>query len=235
MRLLDGAAMNRRHLAVLSLEITPLDRPARIGVSSQLSNRQDSDETNGAGRNPGEDPRRGRAFDRRVLVPQLQRHETDLGDGGEVTLGYRCVRSGMTLACAYRHEVESDHPVMGRIREPRPPARFSKTESAIQGPAPTLGEQTDAVLAEMGRNAEEIEKLRADGVVEVNPLLPENTWDYFCLDNVLYHGKILTMIWDKTGEKYGKGKGLTVLADGKQIAHSETLSRVRGDLDSVAD
>ena len=100
-----------RHLAVLSLEITPLDRPARIGVSSQLSNRQDSDETNGAGRNPGEDPRRGRAFDRRVLVPQLQRHETDLGDGGEVTLGYRCVRSGMTLACAYRHEVESDHPV----------------------------------------------------------------------------------------------------------------------------
>ena len=62
--------------------------------------------------------------------------------------------------------VESNHPVMGRIREPRPPARFSKTQSAIQGPAPTLGEQTDAVLAEMGRSTEAIEKLRADGVVE---------------------------------------------------------------------
>jgi crotonobetainyl-CoA:carnitine CoA-transferase CaiB-like acyl-CoA transferase len=62
--------------------------------------------------------------------------------------------------------VESDHPVMGRIREPRPPARFSKTQSAIQRPAPTLGEQTDAVLTEMGRSPEAIAKLRADGVVE---------------------------------------------------------------------
>ena len=53
-----------------------------------------------------------------------------------------------------------------------------------------------------------------------NPLVPENTWDWFCLDNVLYHGKILTIIWDKTGEKFGRGKGLTVLADGKKIAHT---------------
>ena len=71
---------------------------------------------------------------------------------------------------------------------------------------------------------------RADDVVEVNPLLPENTWDYFCLDHVLYHGRILTIIWDKTGEKYGKGKGLTVFADGKQIASAATLTRVTGEL-----
>ena len=56
---------------------------------------------------------------------------------------------------------------------------------------------------------------RADSMVEVNPLLPENTWDYFCLDKVLYHGHILTIIWDKTGTRYGKGKGLSVFADGK--------------------
>ncbi|RQW01859.1 glycoside hydrolase, partial [candidate division KSB1 bacterium] len=43
---------------------------------------------------------------------------------------------------------------------------------------------------------------RADEVIEVNPLIPENEWDWFCLDNVLYHGKTLTIIWDKTGEKY---------------------------------
>ncbi len=71
---------------------------------------------------------------------------------------------------------------------------------------------------------------RADDVIEVNPLLPENTWDYFCLDNVLYHGRILTIIWDKTGEKYGKGRGLTVWADGKQIAAAPTLTRVTGSL-----
>jgi hypothetical protein len=69
---------------------------------------------------------------------------------------------------------------------------------------------------------------RADGIVEVNPLLPENTWDYFCLDNVLYHGRILTIIWDKTGKKYGKGKGLSVFADGEKIAHSDSLSKVTG-------
>ncbi len=67
---------------------------------------------------------------------------------------------------------------------------------------------------------------RADDVIEVNPLLPANTWDWFCLDNVLYHGRILTILWDKTGHKYGQGKGLTLLADGQKIAHAETLCRV---------
>jgi len=71
---------------------------------------------------------------------------------------------------------------------------------------------------------------RADEVVEVNPLLPAGTWDYFCLDNVLYHGKILTIIWDKTGEKYGKGKGLTLFIDGKQAAHSPKLARISASL-----
>jgi len=71
---------------------------------------------------------------------------------------------------------------------------------------------------------------RADDLVEVNPLLPESTWDYFCLDSVLYHGRILTIVWDETGEKYDKGKGLTILADGKKLARSMTLSRVIGKL-----
>jgi hypothetical protein len=67
---------------------------------------------------------------------------------------------------------------------------------------------------------------RADDVVEVNPLLPDGTWDYFCLDNILYHGRILTIIWDKTGDKYNRGQGLTVFADGKSIGGSTTLSRI---------
>lgn len=71
---------------------------------------------------------------------------------------------------------------------------------------------------------------RADDKVVVNPLLPENTWDSFCLDRVPYHGRLLTIIWDKTGEKYGKGKGLIVLADGEEIARSETLTKTIGRL-----
>jgi hypothetical protein len=32
---------------------------------------------------------------------------------------------------------------------------------------------------------------RPDDVVEVNPLLPADTWDWFCLDDVQYHGHTL--------------------------------------------
>jgi len=71
---------------------------------------------------------------------------------------------------------------------------------------------------------------RGDDVVEVNPLVPAGKWDFFCLDDVLYHGKILTIIWDKTGKKYGRGAGLQVLAGGKQIAHSPKLGKLTGKL-----
>jgi len=71
---------------------------------------------------------------------------------------------------------------------------------------------------------------RGDGVVEVNPLVPEGAWDFFCLDNVLYHGKVLTIIWDSTGAKYGRGAGLRVLANGKEIAHGATLGKLTGRL-----
>ncbi|KAA6313497.1 hypothetical protein EZS27_035738, partial [termite gut metagenome] len=62
--------------------------------------------------------------------------------------------------------------------------------------------------------------------LSVHPLLPEGVWDYFCLENVLYHGKLITVIYDKTGKKYEKGKGLIVLVDGKQVASSRGLSTI---------
>ncbi len=68
-----------------------------------------------------------------------------------------------------------------------------------------------------------------DNTVVVNPLVPDD-WDYFCLDRVAYHGHSLTILWDKTGEKYGRGKGLRVLADGKEIAQSDELAKVTGRL-----
>jgi hypothetical protein len=64
----------------------------------------------------------------------------------------------------------------------------------------------------------------------VNPLLPADTWEWFALDDLHYAGRVLTILWDETGERYGKGKGLRVLADGQEIAASETLSRVTGQL-----
>ncbi|HVR72350.1 MAG TPA: glycosyl hydrolase family 65 protein [Vicinamibacteria bacterium] len=71
---------------------------------------------------------------------------------------------------------------------------------------------------------------RADEIVEVNPLVPEGTWDWFCLDRVPYAGHVLTVVWDRTGGKYGRGAGLRVLADGREIARAARLGRVRGRL-----
>jgi len=70
----------------------------------------------------------------------------------------------------------------------------------------------------------------ADDVVEVNPLLPEGNWDYFCLDNLLYHGRNITILWDKTGRKYRKGQGLSIFVDGKKIANSGKLKRTIANL-----
>ncbi len=71
---------------------------------------------------------------------------------------------------------------------------------------------------------------RSDDIVEVNPLIPAGKWGWFCLDKVLYHGRIITILWDRTGSKYNKGKGLRVFANGKEIAHSETIGHLMGQL-----
>ena len=59
---------------------------------------------------------------------------------------------------------ESDHPVAGRLRQPRHPARFDATPATLGGPSPSLGEHTDEILEELGMS-DRIEALRAAGVV----------------------------------------------------------------------
>jgi hypothetical protein len=57
---------------------------------------------------------------------------------------------------------------------------------------------------------------RQDGRIEVKPLAPES-WDWWRLDGVRYHGSNLTILFDRDGTRYGKGKGLVVLKDGRKI------------------
>ena len=66
---------------------------------------------------------------------------------------------------------------------------------------------------------------RPDDRIEINPLVPEEEWDYFCLDGVLYHGHTITVFYDKTGKRYNKGAGLHVFADGNEIAASGEANR----------
>jgi crotonobetainyl-CoA:carnitine CoA-transferase CaiB-like acyl-CoA transferase len=59
---------------------------------------------------------------------------------------------------------ESQHPNAGRLRQPRHPTQFLRTPARLGGPAPTLGEHTDEILAELGW-ADRRPTLRQDGIV----------------------------------------------------------------------
>jgi crotonobetainyl-CoA:carnitine CoA-transferase CaiB-like acyl-CoA transferase len=63
--------------------------------------------------------------------------------------------------------VELDHPDIGRVRQPVPAARFDRTPARIQGPAPRIGEHSAAILAELGLEAAEIERLATEKIVRV--------------------------------------------------------------------
>jgi hypothetical protein len=38
-----------------------------------------------------------------------------------------------------------------------------------------------------------------DNTLTIHPLVPEDHWEWFCLDRVKYHDKLVTIIWDKNG------------------------------------
>ncbi len=68
-------------------------------------------------------------------------------------------------------------------------------------------------------------KPRADDTIEIDPLAPAD-WPWFALDDVPYHGRRVSVIWDKDGTRYKLGSGLHLLIDGKQAASARTLGRL---------
>jgi hypothetical protein len=68
---------------------------------------------------------------------------------------------------------------------------------------------------------------QAGNTFEVNPLIPDDVWDYFCLENVLYHGKNITILYDKKGTKYNKGTGFMIFVDGVKKASSKKITKLK--------
>ncbi len=66
---------------------------------------------------------------------------------------------------------------------------------------------------------------RADDVLEVNPLFPAE-WAYFALDDISYHGHNVSILWDRDGTRYNRGKGLTLIVDGNIAGNSPTLQKL---------
>jgi hypothetical protein len=68
-------------------------------------------------------------------------------------------------------------------------------------------------------------KPREDDILEVDPLAPAD-WAYFAIEDLRYHGHQLTILWDKDGARYGRGVGLQILVDAKQVASLNTLGKI---------
>jgi hypothetical protein len=71
---------------------------------------------------------------------------------------------------------------------------------------------------------------RPDNIIEVNPLLPNNKWEWFCLDNVLYRGHMIALVWDHSGTKFNRGAGFKLYVDGAVAAQSPELGRLKATL-----
>ncbi|MFF1607705.1 discoidin domain-containing protein [Amycolatopsis sp. NPDC058278] len=61
--------------------------------------------------------------------------------------------------------------------------------------------------------------------VRLAPLVP-STWDHFAVENVPYHGRNLTVAWDRDGHVYRQGAGLSVWLDGKLVLRQSGLTAV---------
>jgi hypothetical protein len=64
-----------------------------------------------------------------------------------------------------------------------------------------------------------------DHTLTINPLIPDS-WDWFCLDNLLYKRHLLTILWDRDGTRYNKGIGLQIFNNGKLLARSTTIRQL---------
>jgi hypothetical protein len=72
---------------------------------------------------------------------------------------------------------------------------------------------------------------RADDMLEVAPLIPTDPKDpeylpWFALQDVPYHGRLVTILWDSDGSRYKRGAGLSLLVDGTEVAHSPRPERL---------
>src|SRR6267154_746078 len=62
---------------------------------------------------------------------------------------------------------EFDQPAVGRVRQPKPAARFSVNEAVIGGPAPRVGEHSRDVLRDLGYDDGAIDKMVSEKSVRV--------------------------------------------------------------------
>ena len=66
-----------------------------------------------------------------------------------------------------------------------------------------------------------------DDYLIIDPLIPSDYWDWFCLDHIKYHNDYISVIWDKSGTRYNKGKGFSIFVNGVLKKNSKSLEKIK--------
>jgi crotonobetainyl-CoA:carnitine CoA-transferase CaiB-like acyl-CoA transferase len=69
---------------------------------------------------------------------------------------------------------EHENARFGKIRQPRPVARFDRTPATIRTLAPMLGEDNETILSELGYSLDEVERLKRDRILYSQALRKES-------------------------------------------------------------
>ena len=93
-------SLKYRHVAAIRYEVTVLNEPARLIVSSKLRCPTDT----GPDNSEKEDPRKARNFEQSVFIPQV--HQVK---GERIFLGHEVRTSKMTVACGVDHIVQTEN------------------------------------------------------------------------------------------------------------------------------
>ena len=64
---------------------------------------------------------------------------------------------------------------------------------------------------------------RSDNNLQISPIIPHN-WTYFAIENLAYHGHLVTVLYDQDGTRYENGSGLSVFVDGMKIYNSNSTT-----------
>jgi hypothetical protein len=67
---------------------------------------------------------------------------------------------------------------------------------------------------------------QADDSFVLNPTLIPRSWAFFCLEDLPYHGHLITVLYDRDGSKYSRGSGLQVMVDKTVAFTSPDLAAV---------
>jgi crotonobetainyl-CoA:carnitine CoA-transferase CaiB-like acyl-CoA transferase len=65
--------------------------------------------------------------------------------------------------------VEQDHPVLGRVKLPNLPFRFSDCDTSPRSPAPLMGQHNRAIAEGLGYTRDEVTAMARDGVLYAEP------------------------------------------------------------------